>query len=285
MKPSTMTLEEAVDFLPRVLRQRYSGGAFPWKAGNIILADFEKELEDFYFIGEVGLLLEDGRTDYPIPPVMRQLRGIYQVLQDADVKIPYKPDPIRFTQVNGGIRLDVTPTISEEEDIEGTVAAGAPSDLDLVFDDTAGKLDDTLEDDELAGRVIRVVHADDTEEWRILRGNTPDDTTANLNGDLLAVAAPGDEYLITANFYMLEGLLYLPRLAAIDDVLPIPADWEACFMAHLRYRYEAQSEEGSSNTAFWYREYRRELATIKSDNRHRVDNPVKRPRPLPPFFT
>jgi hypothetical protein len=285
MKNSTMTLQEAVDLLPRTLRQRYSGQAFPWKAGNLILADFEKELEDHFFIGEVALLLLSGITDYALDPTIRHLRGIYQILPTLS-PIPYRPQPIKFIQQEDRIRFDNTPILSDDDDITGTVPVGGPGSLDTVFDNTAGKLDDTdLTDGALAGRLLRVTHASTAVEWKLLRGNTVADTTADINGALSAVAAPGDTYLITANFYMMEVVKYLTRLTSLDDVLPIPADWEACFLAHLRYRYEAQSEEGSNNTAFWFREYRRELTTVKADGRHRSDTPVKRPRSLPPFFT
>lgn len=288
MKYSTLTLEEAVDFLPRTLRQRYSGGAFAWKAGNVILADFEKELEDHYFIGEVALLLESGVTDYVLDPAIRHLRGAYQVIPSIG-PTPYRPQPLKFIQQEQSIRFDTPPLISSDDasDITGTVPMGGPGTLDTLFDNTVGKLDTTvLDDDALAGRLVRLTHTvGGAVEWKLLRGNTVADYTANVNGAFAALAAVGDTYLITANFYMLEVVKYLTKLSAITDILPIPTDWEACFMAHLRYRYEAQSEEGSQNTAFWFREYRRELNTIKSDNRHRGDTPQKRPRAIPPFFT
>ncbi len=285
MKPSTMTLDDALGLLPRTLRQRYSGGAFPWKAANLVLADFEKELEDHYFIGEVALLLLDGVTDYELDPVIRHLRGIYQVLPTIS-PTPYRMQPIKFVQQENSIRFDNTPVLSDDDDITGTVPAPGSFEYDKVFDDTVGNLDDTvLSDDGLAGRLLRVTHLDATVEWKLLRGNTVADYTANINGALTAFAATGDSYLITANFYMMEVVKYLTKLTALTDVLPIPQDWEACFLAHLRYRYEAQSEEGSDTTGFWFREYRRELNTIKADNRHRSDTPQKRPRSVPPFFT
>lgn len=285
MKASTMTLSEVLELLPRVLRQRYSGGAFPWKAGNLVLSDFEKELEDHYFIGDVALLLAAGVTDYVLPPAVRRLRGVYQMLADG-TPTPYRPAPVKFILQENSLRLDTVPTVSSETDIEGTVPVGGPGTLDTLFDNTAGKLDaDTLDEDQLAGRLLIVTHADASVEYKLLQGNTPDAFTADINGALRAVAAAADTYRITANFYMMEAVKYLTRLTSLDDVLPIPTDWEACFLAHLRYRYEAQSEEGSNTTAFWFREYRRELMNLKSDGRHRSDTPQKRPRQLPPFFT
>ena len=288
MKNSILTLEDAVDFLPRTLRQRYSGGGFAWKAGNVILADFEKELEDHYFIGEVALLLTSGVTDYVLDPTIRHLRGAYQVIPSIG-PTPYRPQPLKFVQMENFIRFDTAPLISSDDDadITGTVQGGGPATLDTLYDNTLGQFDATvLDDDALAGRLVRLTHTvSGAVEWKLLRGNTVADFTANVNGEFLALAVAGDTYLVTANFYMLEVVKYLTKLTALTDVLPIPTDWEACFMAHLRYRYEAQSEEGSQNTAFWYREYRRELNTIKSDNRHRGDTPQKRPRAIPPFFT
>lgn len=285
MKHSTMTLEEARDLLPRTLRQRYSGGAFPWKVANLILAEFEKELEDHYFIGEVALLLEAGKTDYVLPATVRKLRGIYQVVF-PQTGVPYRPAPVDFIQQEQSIRLDVMPILSEDDDITGTVPAGGPGTLDTLFDDTAGKLDaDTLDEDALAGRLLRVTHAGGAVEYKLLSGNTPEDTTAEINGALAAVAAEGDTYLITANFYMMEVVKYLTRLTALEDTLPIPQDWEAAFIAYLRYYYEAQSEEGSANTSFWFREMRRQLVIIKADGRHRGDTPKRKGRSIPPLFS
>lgn len=279
-----MTLDDALGLLPRTLRQRYSAGAFPWKAGNIILGELEKELEEKHFIGETALLLKANTSDYVLPATVRQVRGIYTVNPGA--VIPYRPAPVPFQELGTTIRLEGAPTLSDEADITGTVPAGGDGSLLTLFDDTAGKLDaDTLDEDELAGRYLEVTHLNDTVESKILSGNTPDDTTADINGGLLAVAAEGDTYLITANFLMMEVLNYLTRLTALADTLPIPQDWEACFIAYLRYHFEAQSEEGSPTTAFWFREARRQLDIIKADGRHRRDNPVKRGRSLPPFFS
>lgn len=284
MKPSTMTLDDVLGLLPRTLRQRYSGGAFPWRAGNQVLAEFEKELEDFHFIGEQGLLLEAGKTDYVLDPSIRHLRGIYQVVFGDNT--PYRPAPIRFIQQGSGIRLDTTPTLSDEADVTGTVPAGGPGNRFTLFDDTAGKLDsDTWDEGALAGRLLRVTHASGDVEWRLLKGNTPEDNTADINGELDAVAAQGDTYLITANFYMMEVLEYLTRLTATADTLPIPQDWESCFLAGLRYYYELQSEEASPSTGEWAREWKRHLILIKSDGRHRPAAPVRRGRPLPPLFS
>lgn len=284
MKASTMTLDDALNVLPRTLRQRYSGGNFPQSAGNIILGELEKELEDKHFIGETGLLLKANTTDYVLPATVRQIRGLYMVLA-GDVS-PYRAAPVPFQELGTTLRLEAVPTLSENEDITGTIPAGGDGSLLTLFDDTAGKLDeDTLDEDALAGRYLQVTHLGGTVESRILSGNTPEDTTADINGALLAEAAEGDSYLITSNFLVMEVLNYLTRFTETTDTLPIPQDWEACFIAYLRYKYEAQSEEGSTNTAFWFREARRELNTIKADGRHRRDNPVRRGRALPPFFT
>lgn len=265
MKASALTPQDYVGLLPLVLARRYQS-PFAVKKLNEILSEIEQACDPDYMVGETGLLLLSGVTDYPLPAAVRHIKGLYAV-PPGDV-IPDRNHSIGHIIMGSKVRLDAVISLSEDEDITGTVPASPPSDLTKVYDTTAGKLDSALEDDALAGRLVRVTHAGGAVEYRILKGNTPDDHTADINGALDAQAAAGEAYLITANFLIIEHQRYLTRVTTStyqSAALDVPQDFENLVQAGLTYKYNLQADSLSKETRKWEEEY----ATLM--NNYKVD--------------
>lgn len=282
MKASAKTLQNYLDLIPLVLKVRY-GTPFAVQAANEILSEVEQLCDADYFVGETGLLLLEGRTNYPLADSVRHVKGVYGVAL-GDV-VPDKAHAVKHEIQGSTIRLEEVPLLDEQEDIAGTVPAGAPSDTSVLFDDTAGKLDSALEEDELQGCLLRVTHASGAVEYRILRGNTPDDFTANINGELAALAALGDTYLITANFFIIEHQRYLTRLAAATSVVDLPQDFENLFRAGLTWKYNHQADTLSKETKQWGERYASLLNNFRVDaSKIRGTSVRNSPRSMPSLF-
>jgi len=282
VKASSKTLRNYLDLIPLVLKVRY-GTPFAVQATNELLAEIEEVCDADYFVGETGLLLLEGRTDYRLADSIRHVKGVYGV--EAGKVVPDKNHPVDFEIQGSKLRLAEPPTLDEGEDISGTVPVGAPADTSVVFDDTAGKLDSTLEEDALLGRLIRVTHASGAVEYALLRGNTPDDFTANLNGELAAVAAQGDTYLITPNFFIIEHQRYLTRVTTDTSVVDIPQDFENLFRAGLTWKYNLQADKLSKETVSWGQQYGSLLNSFRVDLSKSRGTAVRNsPRSMPRLF-
>lgn len=284
MKASAKTLQNFLDLLPLVLARRY-GPAFAVAAASEVLAEMETACDPDFFTGETGLLLASRTTTYRLPDSVRHIKGLYGVA--AGEAIPDRGHPVAHQVLNGFLRLDSEPTISEDDDISGTVAVGAPADQSLLYDDTAGNLDG-LEEDELRGRLARVTHASGVVEYRLLAGNDPAAYTATLDGPLAALAAAGDAYLVTANFLVIEHQRYLarPTEAAIRTAaIDVPQDFENLFRAGLTWKYHLQADSLSKETRTWGEQYALLMSNFRIDT-SKVRGTATRnsPRSLPSLF-
>lgn len=281
MKASTKTLQNHLDLVPRTLVGRYMP-AFGVACGNEILADLEQACDPDVFVGETGLVLLEDVLDYALPATVRNVKGLYPVA--AGDCIPDRDHAYPHRVVGDSLRLLEAFTFSDDEDISGTVAASPPADLTAVYDTTAGKLD-TLEDDELLGRLIRVTHASGVVEYRILKGNTPASFTADINGSLRAQAAAADAYLITPNFLIIEHNRYLTRLTAATETVDIPQDFEFLFRAGLAWKYNLQADQLSRETKTWGDTYADQLQNFRIDTTKARGTAIRnQPRSMPPLF-
>lgn len=265
MKASTKTLQDFRALLPLVLAGRYQV-PFAVQVGNEVLSEIEQLCDPDYLVGETGLLLLDGVTNYPLDAAIRQIRGVYEV--PAGEVAPDRNHPVAHRIVGNDLRLDEAPTLSEEDDITGTVPAAPPADLAVVYDNTAGKLDSALDEDELAGRLIRVTHASGAVEWRVLKGNTPGSYTADINGRLAAQAAQGDTYLISASYLLIEHARYLTRIAAATYntvAVDIPQDFENLFRVGLAYKHHLQADSLSKECKKMEEEYEFLKTSFRAD--------------------
>lgn len=285
MKASTKTLQNMLEYIPLLLRGRY-GTPLAVQFSNEVLGEMEQVCDADHFVGETGLLLVEGVTDYPLDAAVRHVKGIYAV-QAGDV-IPDKHHPVGHELIGTMLRLEAVPTLTGDEDITGTVPAGAPASKAVLFDDTAGKLDSALEEDELLGRLVKVTHApgaSQTVEYKVLKGNTPDDTTADVNGELAALAAQGDTYLITSNFLIIEHQRYLTRVTGASSVLDIPQDFENLFRFGLTWKYHLQADKLSKETRQWGEDYNALLNNFRIDaTKHRGTAVRNSPRSMPRLF-
>lgn len=262
MKASVRTLQSILDLLPLVLQRRYDKNTFGVGAANEVLSEIEQLCEADYFVGETGLLLRAGVTDYPLPDSVRQIKGLYEV--PAGDVVTDKLHPIAHVINGNTLRLEDAITLSDDDDISGTVAVGAPSNKAVVYDTVNFG---TLEEDDQMGRLLRLTHANGTIEFRILKGNTPDDSTVDINGELDALAAAADTYLITSNFLIIEHTRYLARLPAgtTATVIPLPQDFENLFRAGLFFKYHTQADNLSKESKFWGEEYGRLMGNFAVD--------------------
>lgn len=277
-----MTLEGAQNLIPAVLRSRYSDD-FLVAVGNEVLGDIEQECDPDYFRAETPLILLEGATDYALPDSVRHVRGVYEICA-GDVT-PDRNHPVAIEVLGNTLRLGEPWSLSETEDISGTVAAGAPAAYNLLFDDTAGKLDGTdLEDDELKSRLVTITHAAPASvvEYRIALGNSVDDTTVTLNGNLLALAIAGNTYRITSNFLIIEHTRYLTRFTAKAGVLPVSQEFEKLMRIGLTYKFHFQADEMSREAKEWQTKYQDELDRFRIDTtKPRGMVPRNVPRSLP----
>lgn len=284
MKASVLTLDGARNFIPAALRQRYSDD-FLVAIGNEVLGDIEQECDPDYFRGEFGLLLLDGITDYALDSSIRHIRGIYEV--PAGDVIPDREHPFAFEVLGSKLRLKEVPIFNEDDaDITGTTPAGTYTDRTVVKDTTAGKLDSALDEDELQSRLLILTHVlSGVKEYRILRGNTPDDFTADLNGELDSVQLVNDTYRVTVNFLILEHTRYLSRFTAKTSVLPLSQDFEKLLRIGLTFKYHFQADEMSREATEWQQKYQDELDRFRIDTtKPRGMAPRNRPRSLPSLF-
>jgi hypothetical protein len=186
------------------------------------------------------------------------------------------------------LRLSAVPVLTEDEDITGTVPVGAPASKAVLYDNTAGKLDSALEEDALLGRLLKVTHApgaSQTVEYKVLKGNTPEDFTADVNGELAAVAAQGDAYLITSNFLIIEHQRYLTRVTGTSSLIDIPQDFENLFRHGLIWKYHLQADKLSKETRQWGEDYNALLNTFRIDaTKHRGTTVRNSPRSMPRLF-
>lgn len=264
MKASAKTLQNFQELLPLVLARRYQT-PFLVQVANEVLGEIEKSCESDYLVGELGLVLRDGVTDYALDAAIRHVRGIYEV--PAGAIVPDRDHPILHRVFGSTLRLDEPPTLSGDADISGTVPVGATADKTKVYDNGASKFG-SYEADELAGRLVRVVHAAGTTEYRILKGNTPASSVVDINGELAALALAGDTYLVTADFFIIEHARYLSRVttsnyntAAVD----IPQDFEDLFRVGLTYKYHLQADSMSKETQKLEEEYEALKALFRAD--------------------
>lgn len=262
MKPSAKTLQNILDLLPLVLQRRYDKNTFGVGAANEILSEIEQLCEPDFFVGETGLLLRAGVTDYPLPDSVRQVKGLYEVLA-GDV-VTDKNHPIAHTLVGNTLRLAEPITLSGDDDITGTVAVSPPSDKAVIYDTVNFG---SLEEDDQLSRLVKVTHANGIIEYRILKGNTPDDSTVDINGELDALPLAGDAYLVTSDFLIIEHTRYLSRLptGTTATVIPLPQDFEYLFRCGMFFRYHSQADNLSKETKLWADEYARALGNFVTD--------------------
>lgn len=283
MRASARTLQNFLDLIPASLARRYNPSLFGVGAGNEVLSEIEQACDPDLFIGETGLLLSSGVTDYALGSSVRHVKGLYGVA-DGEAA-PDTGHPIAHSIVGNKIRLSSEPTLSSEADITGTVDSGAPSDLSKVYDNTAGILN-TLQADALKGRLIRVTHtATGVVEDRILKGNTPGSFTADINGVLDSLAVVGDTYLITANFLVLVHNRYVRRLTATTDVVDVPLDFEFLFRAGLTHKYYLQADSLSKETKQWEDKYAEQMQLFRIDTTKPRGTSIRNsPRSIPSLF-
>ncbi len=262
MKASTATLGDVLDLLPLTLARRYDKGRFGAKAANEVLSEIEQQCDPDLFVGESGLILLEGVTDYRLPDSVRQIKGLY-VVPAGDV-VPDRDHPVAHQFLGNKLRLEEPWTLSDDADISGTVSASPPSDKTQVYHTS---LFAALEEDALVSYLARVTHASGSVEYAILKGNST--TAALVNGELAAQAVAGDSFLITTNFLLIEHQRYLARFtpgdAALTTVLDLPQDFEYLFRCGLFLRYHSQSDSLSKETKFWAEEYATQLAKFSID--------------------
>lgn len=285
MNPSVRTLGNIIDMLPLVLARRYVKEVFGVNAANEVISEIEQLCEPDYFVGESGLLLRAGVTNYPLPSSVRQIKGLYEV--PAGDVVPDKDHAIDHSLQGNTLRLAEPIALTDDDDITGTVPASPPSDLTVVYD--TAKFGSTLvSEDELAGRLVKLTHAAGTVEYRVLKGNTPDDFTADINGELAAQAAAGDTYLITSNFLIIEHTRYLSRFPSgtVATVIDLPQDFEYLFRSGLFFKYNSQADTLSKETTFWKNEYAAQMGNFVADTTKIRGTSVRNSgRSLPSLFT
>lgn len=282
MKASSLTLGDVLNLLPLTLKRRYDPAKFAPGAANEVLADIEKCDSDL-LVGETGILLVEGVTDYRLPDSVRQIKGLYLV--PAGDVVPDIGHPVAHEFFKDRIRLAETPTMSDDDDISGTVSISAPSDKTLLYHLTAFA---DLDEDALISRLAKVTHANGVVEYAILKGNST--TEANINGELVALATAGDTFLVTSNYMLLQHQRYLARVptgaAADATVIDIPQDFDYLFRAGMFFRYHAQSDSLSKETKFWEAEYLNELEKFNVDtSKGRGTTTRNAPRSIPTLFS
>ncbi len=286
MKSSAKTLQDFVNLLPVVLAKRYQP-AFTVAVANEILAEIEQACDPDYLVAETGLLLLANVTDYVLPASVRTIRGLFGVV--AGDLVPDREHEIAHTVHRNTLRLACIPRLSGTANISGTVSVAPPADKTMVYDSTAGKLD-TLTQDALKSRLVKVTHATGLVEYRILSGNTPASKVANINGELDALALAGDTYTITANFFIIEHQGYLSRFPGTGQTplavtVDIPQDFEFLFRAGLTAKYHLQADALSNEASAWGKQYAEQLQTFRIDTtKARGEATRNQPRSLPSLF-
>lgn len=282
MRPSSLTLTSLVASFPKRVTSGADIATFGVAQANAVFSEIEKLCDPDVLVAESAILLQDGVTDYAAPSTaIRKIRGIYGVNQGEVA--PNRERPVPFQELGTRIRLPNSISLSGNDDIQRTVSAGAPSDLNLVFDNTAGYLD-AQTDNSLIGRLCIVTHATAVAEYRIICANDQAGTLVTLNGNLNAVAAVGDAYKITSNFLIIEYSRYITRLTAASQTLDIPIDLEDCFAAGLKFRYYLNQDEADEQAKKWEGIYNAKKKEIKSDfSTQAMGAFVNRPAPLPRF--
>lgn len=276
MKASTIALSGLLNLLPKILRQRYDDTLFGVPKGNSVIGDIEKKCDAEDYKGEYPLILLDGITDYVYNTAIRHFRGIYQVA--ADAIIPDRGNPITFEIIGKALRLAKEPLVDDTDDISSTVTGPVGAALDRFEDDVAGVLDD-LSDNELRSSICKYTRlADNSVVYRTVAGNDASSTYVLLNGELPVLPAVGDTYEIIWNYYLIDAVNYITRLAAITDTVDIPQDWEELFVCGLRYYYEKQADQASNGTTLAKAAYNEQIKMFQADEFRKIG---AQPKPVP----
>jgi len=283
VKKSVKTLQNFIDLLPLAIGRRYDKNTFGVGVANEILSEIETSCDPEYFTGESGLILISGVTDYTLPDSVRQIKGLYSV--PGGEVVPDRNHPIAHRLLNSSIRLEEELSLSSDDDISGTVSVTPPEDKTVIYDTV--NLGSDLETNALAGRLLAVTHGSDAVEYRVLKGNTPDDFTADINGELASLAIVGESYLITSNFLIIEHTRYLGRFptGSTTTVLDLPQDFEYLFRCGLLTKYHSQSDNLSKETTYWANEYMQQMNAFRIDTtKPRGTSTRNAARALPKLF-
>lgn len=290
MLASTQTLAAALGLIPKVLFMRYGGAndyTFGKAKANAVIQDMEKEFDSDYYKREYPLIILDGVTDYEIPTTIRKFRGLYEV--PADWVIPDKEHPISVELIETRLRLLHTPVVNNDQDILNKEVDGAfPVGSKNGFYDTS-ELGPPKTDNQFRSALCRyTVGATGITHSRIIISNDPANAAVTLNGDLPAAPVTpngsADNYSIYHNYYVIEALDYITRVTNENNALPIAQDWEELFVAGLRFYYEKQTDQESSNYRDASFEYNRLLKKAAADEKRKQGtHPKPKPRDIPDF--
>ena len=260
MKQSTLTLQNLKDKIPLQLTGRYSLEEFPVAKFNEISSHLEKYCDTQFLTNEMIIPMVDGVSDYVLSDLVRQPRGLYIIplggVLDANGQVvtansvshtpasisPDKSTPIRIRLLGNRMRIDAVPSVSEPIHTDArTIVSSTGSTISKLYDvDATGPLS---VDENLRGKAIVITHATGEVDHLIIANNDSTGNYVRVNGEMSVIPDNSTIYSIYNDFWILEYVIYMPKLAALSDTIGVPTDFESVFQWGMYWKYYAQEGE------------------------------------------
>ncbi len=252
------TLQDVLNYLPRVLSKRYSE-KFWVNAANKVLNDIEKKMRLPRVTEEFGLVLEKDITNYPIPNYVKKVLGVYKVGHPNTSR--GRANEVKWETRGKMIQVDDIFDAKDEITLEnGLIEAGATK-FKLLSNDASDS----------HKNLLIVCNDGDNEGYTSMIQKVSEGTPGSyvLKRPLPFEPLAGELFNIHECFLIVE---YIKGFEKVKDLVCDIVDDEDLLIVvenGLRYYGELQTDEESEYAIRWSNQYRTSLKSyVNFHTRH-----------------